>query len=114
MELPTEFDDLLVLEPRDFYDRFIVGIGRRFHDTFVVYDLPALLEAMATDFADDVDDDDDPMTTAIEHFEFNVIGGWVGDTTPGFISHTDTRRFADDHPGIAPAPRSSEQPASRP
>ena len=24
---------------------------------------------------------------AIEYFEFNVVGAWVGDNTPVFISH---------------------------
>lgn len=83
-------EDLLLLEPRAMYDRCLLGIARRFTSTFAVYDEECVLDAIAAD-ADD--DDEDPTTTAREHYEFNIVGGWVGDGTPAFLSQI---RSSDD------------------
>jgi hypothetical protein len=85
-------DDLLpegslLLEPRSEFDKCILGVGRRFHDTVVVYSETCILEALAADMV--TDDEDEPETMAREHFEFNVIGGWVGEATPGFLTLLD-------------------------
>lgn len=74
-------DELLALEPRDDYDPAIVGIARRFHDSFLVYSEPKLLEIIETEM-----DDEGPDEAAREHFEFNIVGAWVGDTTPAFLT----------------------------
>jgi hypothetical protein len=34
---------------------------------------------------------------AVEHFEFNVIGGWVGDQTPIFLSGTTLAALHEHH-----------------
>lgn len=83
-------EPLLVLEPRERFDQCIVGIGMRFHDTFVVYDRSCVIHAKYEDIVSDPDWDDedgerDAHLEAIEDFEFNTIGGWVGEATPAFI-----------------------------
>ena len=77
-------EELLVM---DEYDEAIVGICHRFNDTFVLYDRAKLLEILAADMAKDCEPDDDPMTLAVEHFDFNIIGGWVGQYTPAFVEY---------------------------
>ena len=62
----------------DGYDEAFVGLGWRFHDGPVaVYDRNKVIEII---MADGLSYDE-----AVEHFEFNVIGGWVGDKTPIFM-----------------------------
>lgn len=78
-------EELLLLEPRERFDPALVGIGHRFTSTFAVYDQAKVLAAFAEEFADD----EDPELAAIEWFEYNVIGGWVGDGTPCFIEYPE-------------------------
>ena len=33
----------------------------------------------------DIEDDEDPYEMAVEWFDYNVIGAWMGDTTPLYI-----------------------------
>ena len=62
----------------DGYDEAFVGLGWRFHDGPVaVYDRNKVIEII---MADGLSYDE-----AVEHFEFNVIGGGVGDRTPIFM-----------------------------
>lgn len=81
-------EPLLFLEPRSRYDQCIVGLGERFHDIFIVYDRHCVLTVIAEDIEADrsEDDDEDVMTEALEHFAFNIVGGWVGETTPAFVT----------------------------
>ena len=90
-------DTFLAMEPRDFFDQFIVGIVERFHDTFVVYDKAAMIEAMAKDWsgAGDIEEGDDPETVVLEHYEFNMRGGWVGENTWGFLAEHADRSVPD-------------------
>lgn len=85
----AELDELLdgyeavVMEPRSEYDQYIVGVVRRFTDVFVVYDREAVLNHLADAFAPD--SEDDPVTEAIEWFDYNMVGAWLGSGTYGFI-----------------------------
>jgi hypothetical protein len=63
----------------DGMDDAIVGIGQRFTTYFLVYDVEKVIEQLVT--RDGMDHDD-----AREYFEFNIVGGWVGDGTPCFLS----------------------------
>ena len=53
----------------------MIGVGRRCgQPTLAVYDVSKVLEIlMATGFTDE---------EAIEFFEYNIEGSWVGETTP--------------------------------
>lgn len=70
-------DGLIVM---DGFDDCIVGIGTRFHDVFVVYDLRKVLAKLETE----------GMTPeeAVEFHEFNQSGAWVGNHTPAFVDYS--------------------------
>jgi hypothetical protein len=66
----------------DGFDDCIAGVVQRYgQPTIVCYDREKVLEQLM----------DDGMTDeeAIEYFEYNQIGAWVGEQTPCFISPFD-------------------------
>lgn len=92
--IPQNIDDdplyegLLLLEPRDMYDKCIVGVVRRFNDTFVLYDEQCIIDQLVAEDPDDPSlpyGEGDAGSRAREHYEFNIVGGWVGEATPGFL-----------------------------
>jgi hypothetical protein len=71
--------EVVRLEPREFFDRFIVGLSERFGQPLVLaYDLDAIRDAFVNEDGMDPDDAD-------EYIEFNVLGAWMGDATPTFL-----------------------------
>ncbi len=62
----------------DGFDDAIIGIGRQFNKTIVVYDESKCLDILIKR---------DGMTEeeAIEFFEFNVVGAYVGEHTPIYV-----------------------------
>ena len=62
------------------YDEFedaIIGLADWFGmDTSVAYDYDKVIKILMEDMS---------YEEAVEYFDFNVIGGWVGDSTPVFI-----------------------------
>lgn len=76
-------EDVLLLEPRDRFDAALIGIVRRFNSSFALYSESKVLEILAEDA--EADGDEDPETSALEHYEFNIVGGWVGEGTPAFL-----------------------------
>ena len=70
-----QYDDMV------FYDGLenaFVGIGWRFHDgPIAIYDREKVFEILTEEMS---------YEAAIAHFDFNIIGGWVGDKTPIFIT----------------------------
>lgn len=83
-------DELLLMEPRSSYDACIVGVAQRFNSRFIVYDRECVMEVLRADMepdpSADPDPDSDPDTEAEEYFSFNVIGAWVGEGTPAYLS----------------------------
>ena len=74
-----EDSEALLLEPRSQYDHCIVGIGYRFNaGPLAVYDIEKVLQVLEKDGMTEEE--------AIEWYDFNIIGGWVGDGTPIFIN----------------------------
>ena len=73
-------EELLLLGEGDERDRFepaIIGIAHRFGmQPIVAYDYRKVIEV----FAEDMDYEE-----AVEYFDFNVIGAFVGEGTPIFI-----------------------------
>ena len=75
--------ELMFLEPKAF-DRAIVGCAARAGGMLAVcYDTELVLEVLQEDGMSPEE--------AVEYFEFNVIGAWVGDETPVFLT-----RLPDD------------------
>ena len=71
----------MALEPREEYDSCIAGIGwRTASDPVLVYDRAKILEFLQTEMTEE---------DAIEHYEFNIVGSWVGDGTPIFVELID-------------------------
>ena len=62
----------------DGLDAAIVGIVRQFTKTFVLYDTLQVLQILQSR---------DGMTAdeAVEFFEVNIVGAYVGEATPGFL-----------------------------
>ena len=70
----------------DGFEDAIIGISERIgRDPIVAYDRDKCIEILANTM-EPTDDDDDPYTMAREYFNFNVIGAWMGDGTPEFIT----------------------------
>ena len=73
-------EKLLLLGEGDERERFepaIIGIAHRFGmQPIVAYDYRKVIEI----FAEDMEYEE-----AVEYFDFNVIGAWVGEGTPIFI-----------------------------
>lgn len=73
--------EVSLLEPRHFFDAFIIGIGEHGAAHFVIYDKDAMVEAMvAAELEGDHehDDDYDPGEAMLEHYDFNMNQGGPG------------------------------------
>jgi hypothetical protein len=65
----------------DGHDEALVGIGRQFNTYFAVYSTKKVIEGL---MAQGMDDEE-----AREHFDFNIVGAYVGERTPVFILDGD-------------------------
>jgi len=69
-------DDILFMD--GFRDDCIVGIGIRFgQEPIIMYDYDKVIAQLMEEGLTEED--------AIEWFDYNIIGAWVGERTPGFI-----------------------------
>ncbi len=69
-------EDALVM---DGYDDCVIGILERFGmEPIVLYDKDKIIDKL-------IDGDCDGYEGAVEYYEFNQLGAWVGDKTPGFL-----------------------------
>ena len=65
----------------DGFNDCIMGVCRRFgQEDIIAYDYDKVIEKLMLDMTYD---------EAVEYFEFNQIGAWVGDQTPCFIQPYD-------------------------
>ena len=77
--IADSIEDALFLDPADF-DEAIIGVAYRFLMMPVVaYDRTRMIDILAREMS---------REDAEEFFEFNIVGDWMGDSTPVFI---DTR-----------------------
>ena len=74
----------------DGFDNAIIGMCEFGGVLVVAYDREACIEILMEDFKDDEDagygEEEDLYTTALEYFEYNVQGSYVGEYTPVFIT----------------------------
>ena len=90
-------EDLLLLEPRSDLDQYLVGVGNYKGFIVLVYDKDKLIEHWMKEFTEshipyeDAETlaEDDAYTMAIEWFEYNVIGAYLGAHTPIYVSKSD-------------------------
>jgi len=99
---PDHADKILLA---DGFDDAFIGIGQVFNGTpIAVYDADMCLKTIADDIEQGgVEEGEDVQTMAMEHFEYNVIGSFVGEYTPMFVSPLSAmtmvteKYFANDH-----------------
>lgn len=76
----------------DGFDDCVIGVCHRFQESVLIYDREKIIDKLAKDMIEP-----GPVNTAreraeqaeqdaIEYFEFNIIGAWVGETTPCFLT----------------------------
>ena len=113
-----QMDDLILLEPREDLDQFIAGIGSGFGgETAIVYHKDKLLQFWAKQYCKDDPQlsIDDAYHMAVEWFEFNTIGAYVGPHTPIYISQDELEIFLEDYalkPETEPSSPTKEDPPS--
>ena len=63
----------------DGYDDCVIGILERFGmESIVIYDKEKVIEKLIANGCDSYEG-------ALEFYEYNQLGGWHGDMTPGFL-----------------------------
>ena len=73
--------------PEEFEDA-ILGVAHRFGvDPVIAYDYDGVISILERQFDEFTDHDDDytAYETAVEWFEFNIIGAYMGENTPIYI-----------------------------
>lgn len=74
-ELSEEYGDLLFA---DGFDDAILGVAERIGmEAVVAYSTPKIIEILSRDMTED---------EAVEYFEFNILGAYVGERTPIFVT----------------------------
>ena len=62
----------------DGFDEAIIGVAERIGmEPVVAYDINKIIEILARDM---------PKEDAVEYFEFNILGAYMGERTPVFVS----------------------------
>ena len=62
----------------DGFDDAIIGVAERIGmEPVVAYDVNKIIEILARDMSED---------EAVEYFEFNILGAYMGERTPVFIN----------------------------
>lgn len=75
------YPDLMMLEPREFFDEAIVGVVERINLTAFCYDTQKVLEIVQSrQYGEGCSPDE-----AKEHFEYNIRGSYNGEHSPVFL-----------------------------
>ena len=64
----------------DGYDKAILGIGQQSNKHFIIYDKEKVLQILMQDMT---------REDAVEFFDFNIVGSYVGELTPVFLETLD-------------------------
>jgi|TARA_R110000824_G_scaffold3761_3_gene17953 hypothetical protein len=74
--LDIGIEDALIM---DGYNDCVVGVLERYGmEPIVLYDKAKVIDKLIEDGCDDYEG-------AVEYYEYNQLGGWHGDKTPGFL-----------------------------
>ena len=83
--------DLLFMDEAE-YDAAILGVSQMCFGSEnhfrVIYDWDKVIDINVEMFDDD-DDEEDPYTEAIAHFDYNQGGAYMGEHTPIYIRRTN-------------------------
>ena len=76
-EIELTYQDIPLLFA-DGFDKAIVGVSRTFNKLSIAYDTNKCIKILMSR-------DNMTQLEAVEYFEFNVVGSYVGEHTPSFI-----------------------------
>jgi len=76
-EVAEENPDMVRLEPHEKFDPAIIGVVERINFHVLCYNVAEILLILQDDMSED---------EAREYFDFNILGSWMGDHTPVFLS----------------------------
>ena len=86
-------EDLIFLEPRSTFDSMIIGISQG--TLKIAYDLDAMISHWTQEFQDKETSEEEAHTMAIEWFEYNVLGAYMGEHTPVYVSKSSFDHIED-------------------
>ena len=75
----------------DGFDRAIIGVGERNNtDSMIVYDYDKMIKIL-------VARDDMSYEEAQEYIDFNIVGAWIGDTTPIIVNKKSIKEINEEY-----------------
>ena len=75
----------------DGFDNAIVGVGERNNtDSMIVYDYDKMVKVLVTR-------DDMSYEEAEEYIDFNIVGAWIGDTTPIIVTKKSLKEIEEEY-----------------
>lgn len=76
-EIAENYPELLCLDPA-YFDEAILGVASRMNTVAVCYSESKIIEILMREDGMDYDE-------AIEYYQFNILGSWVGEHTPVYL-----------------------------
>ena len=75
----------------DGFDRAIIGVGGRNNtDSMIVYDYDKMVKIL-------VARDDMSYEEAQEYIDVNIVGAWIGDTTPIIVNKKSIKEINEEY-----------------
>ena len=75
----------------DGFDNAIIGVGGRCNtDPMIVYDYDKMVKVLVTR-------DDMSYEEAEEYIDFNIVGAWIGDTTPIIVTKKNIEEIEEEY-----------------
>ena len=75
----------------DWFDNAIIGVGERNNtDSMIVYDYDKMVKVLVTR-------DDMSYEEAEEYIDFNIVGAWIGDTTPIIVTKKNIEEIEEEY-----------------
>ena len=75
----------------DGFDNAIVGVGERNNtDSMIVYDYDKIVKVLVTR-------DDMSYEEAEEYIDYNIVGAWIGDTTPIIVTKKNIEEIEEEY-----------------
>ena len=75
----------------DGLDNAIIGVGERNNtDSMIVYDYNKMVKILVTR-------DDMSYEEAEEYIDYNIVGAWIGDTTPIIVTKKNIEEIEEEY-----------------
>ena len=75
----------------DGFDNAIIGVGERNStDSMIVYDYDKMVKVLVTR-------DDMSYEEAEEYIDYNIVGAWIGDTTPIIVTKKNIEEIEEEY-----------------